>query len=419
MCLGALAAAAGLFTGTTAFAQQSEITVWAWASYTPSLVAEYEAEFPDRKVNLINPGAGAELYLKLRNALRAGSGLPDVSQIAFSMVPSFAITKSLTDLAPYGLAKHQSEFIPWTWKQLTDGDKLYSMPWDIGPLAMFYRQDIFDKYGLAVPKTWQEFLDDGEKLRGQTKDVYMTSGNFNQPDWFNSMVWQAGGRLYAVDGENVTIKLNGPEAQKVAGLWQTMLDKGYVDAAPSYNTDWFARMDAGQYASWIAPKWAATRLTAASSASMGKWRIAPLPQWQAGDKAYGDWGGSVLIVPKGAAHPEAAAQFIEWVLAGKGAELSSSKGGLWPTKLAILDAPGFMDQSNELFGDQKINPIFFDAAANVSLDWQYSPFQDFIDPQIADKLSAAATGATTLPKALDALQAAATDYAQQQGFTVK
>jgi multiple sugar transport system substrate-binding protein len=404
---------------TAANAQQSEITVWAWASYSPSLVEAYEAEFPDRKVNLINPGAGAELYLKLRNALRAGSGVPDVSQIAFSMVPSFAITKSLTDLAPYGLKQHESEFIPWTWKQLTDGDKLYSMPWDIGPMALYYRQDIFDKYGLGVPKTWQEFLDDGAKLREQTTDVYMTSGNFNQPDWFNSMVWQAGGRLYSVNGADISINLNGPEARKVAHLWQTMLDKGYVDSAPSYNTDWFARMDAGQYATWIAPKWAMTRLTAASSAGIGQWRIAPLPQWQPDDKAYGIWGGSVLIVPKGAANPEAAAQFVEWVMTGHGAELSSGPGGLWPTKLSILNSEEFENQSNKLFGEQKVNPIFFEAASNVSLDWQYSPFQDFIDPQIADKLSAAALGSGTLSTALDALQATATDYATQQGFTVK
>jgi multiple sugar transport system substrate-binding protein len=415
--LSALTLAAAMLPGSAASAQESEITVWSWASTVPDAVAAYQAANPGRKVNLVNPGSGNDLYLKLRNALRAGSGLPDVSQVQFSMVSSFALTDSLTDLSSYGLGEMKDLYIPWVWDQINGSGKIYSLPWDIGPVAMYYREDLFQKYGLEVPRTWQDMLTQGEKLHQQTSDVFMTSGNFNQPDWFSSMVWQAGGRMYTVDGDKIDININSPEAMKVAEFWQSMLDKKYVDTAPSYNTDWFAGMDAGRYATWIAPKWATNRLTAASSQGMGHWRIAPIPQWQEGGKVSANWGGSVLIVPKGSINPEAAAHFIKWMLSGDGAAYFA-KGGLWPTEEAILQSPEFVNQAHEIYGDQKVNQVFLEAASNVSLDWQYSPFQDYVDAQVADKLSAASIGNITLVDALNQLQDIVSNFAQQQGFMV-
>lgn len=417
-----LAVAAGLagtlFSTASVQAQVTELTVWAWASQTPPIVEAFNAANPDIHVTLVNPGAGPELYLKLRNAMRAGSGVPDIAQVQFSMLPAFEITGSLTDLAPYGLDKYAQDFIPWTWDALsTDDGKVYSLPWDVGPVAMYYRKDIFEKYGLEVPTTWEQFEAQARKLREQTKDTYMTSTPFNMADFFPALVWQAGGRMFEINGTDVKVTIDSPESQAVADYWQRLIDDDLVATDAGYNTDWFAGMDAGRYATWVGPKWATNRLTAASSQGMGQWRIAPMPTWEEGQVASANWGGSVLMVPTGAPNAEAAAKFIEWALAGPGAQMFV-EAGMWPTKLSILQSEEFRAQTHEVYADQRVNEVFSQMAENIDNNYQYSPFQDFVDTQFSDELSAAGEGTGTLKEALARLQASVTQYAKDQGFSV-
>lgn len=48
------------------------------------------------------------------------------------------------------------QFFDFAWKQVTFGDTgVYAIPQDTGPMAMFYRKDLFEKYGVEVPKTWR------------------------------------------------------------------------------------------------------------------------------------------------------------------------------------------------------------------------------------------------------------------------
>jgi multiple sugar transport system substrate-binding protein len=405
-----------MFVGT-AHAQVAELTMWSWASQAPTVVDAFNAENPDIKVTLVNPGAGPDLYLKLRNAMRAGSGVPDIAQVQFSMLPAFEITGSLTDLAPYGLDKYSADFIPWTWDALSNEGKVYSLPWDVGPVGMYYRKDIFEQYGLTVPTTWEEFEAQARRLREQTQDTYMSSAPFNMADFFPALVWQAGGRMFEINGTDVKITIDSPESQAVAEYWQRLIDDDLVATDAGYNTDWFAGMDAGKYATWIGPKWATNRLTAASSKGMGQWRIEKMPTWQPGEVASANWGGSVLMVPTGAPNAEAAAKFIEWALAGPGADLFVAQG-MWPTKVSILESEAFKTQTHEVYGDQQVNLVFTEMANNIDNDYQYSPFQDFVDSQFTDELSAAAEGNGTLKEALARLQASVTQYAKDQGFNV-
>ena len=113
---------------------------------------------------MVNAGQGLDEYTKLRTALKAGTGAPDVVQIEYSYIPTFTITKNLLDLAPYGANDLKNDFVDWTWKQVSDGDKVYAIPQDTGPLGMLYRKDVFDKYKIKVPTTWDEFATSAEAL---------------------------------------------------------------------------------------------------------------------------------------------------------------------------------------------------------------------------------------------------------------
>jgi multiple sugar transport system substrate-binding protein len=44
------------------------------------------------------------------------------------------------------------------------GGDIFGLPMDSGPMALFYNKDVFDKYGVKVPTTWQEYLEAARKI---------------------------------------------------------------------------------------------------------------------------------------------------------------------------------------------------------------------------------------------------------------
>ena len=74
------------------------LTWWAWAPQDKQLVTAFEKLYPKVKVNLVNAGTGTAEYTKLQNAIKAGSGVPDIAQIEYYALPQFALGGSLANL---------------------------------------------------------------------------------------------------------------------------------------------------------------------------------------------------------------------------------------------------------------------------------------------------------------------------------
>ena len=220
---------------------------------------------------MINAGQGGDEYTKLRAALKAGSGLPDVCHLEFQLVRSFEQLKALADIGPSANA-HKDEFAAWAWGQVSDGDKVYAMPWDSGPIAVLYRNDVFDKYSLTVPKTWAEFADQAIKLHEAAPDVFLTDSTFSDGGWTTSLLWQAGWRPFEVNGAEIRIQVNGDVAKKFAAYWQKLIDAKAIDAKPGFVTEWYTSLDEGRYATWLTAGWGPVFLTSFAKKSSGKWR---------------------------------------------------------------------------------------------------------------------------------------------------
>jgi len=126
----------------------TDLTFWTWVPNIKKEVAVFEKKYPAIHVKVVNAGQGEPQYTKLRTALKAGSGAPDLAQIEFQYIPTFSITKSLEDLRPYGAEQHANTFVDWTWNQVKGSNgEIWAYPQDTGPMGMLYRKDIFDKYG--------------------------------------------------------------------------------------------------------------------------------------------------------------------------------------------------------------------------------------------------------------------------------
>ena len=395
------------------------LTFWTWVPNIAQEVALFQKKYPNIKVNVINAGQGLDQYTKLRTALKAGKGAPDVVQIEYSYVPTFTITKDLLDLAPYGANDIRDDFVDWTWKQVSDGDAVYAIPQDTGPLGMLYHKDVFDRYGLTVPRTWEQFAEQGKKLHAANPSISMTNFANNDAGQTFGYAWQAGARPFKVNGSDITIAVNSPEMKKFADFWSPLVQSGVVSTDPDFNNDWYAGLTSGRYATWITAAWAPVFLQSSAAKSAGKWRAARIPQWADGQDVSGNWGGSTSAVTKQTQHPAAAAALAMFLNHDPESSLMmSSKQFLFPPLKKTLASPAFVDQAAAFYGGQKVNALFADISATVATDFQWSPFNTYVTSTNNEILGGALAKKSPLSPALDKWQSSLVSYAKDQGFTV-
>ena len=80
------------------------------------------------------------------------------------------------------------------------GDAVYGLPQDSGPMALFYNKEVFDKSGIEVPTTWDEYVEAAKKLHAADPKTYITNDT-GDAGFTTSMIWQAGGTPFKTDGK--------------------------------------------------------------------------------------------------------------------------------------------------------------------------------------------------------------------------
>jgi len=397
-----------------------QLTMWSWNPNLQESLDIFEQAYPNIKVNAVNAGQGLPQYMKMRTAKRAGSGLPDLCLCEFQMVPSMRQAGILLDIAPYGAGTFKQDYVDWSWRQVQDGNAIYGMPSDSGPIALLYRQDLFDAHKLNPPATWDEFAEAAIKLRRDAPDIFLTDMQLNVGSWFLALGWQAGSRPFEVSGTTVTIRVNDEPAKKVAAFWQKLIDAHAVDIAPGSTAEWYQSYDRGRYASWITAAWGPIFLSQFARSSAGKWRVAPIPQWKAGDKVSANFGGSTAAVTTQTKHPHEATQVAMFLTHDpRVIQERIDRHFAFPTLKNVLDSEAFQDRPFPFYGNQPINRIFVESSREVDGSYQWSPFQDYVNELLGNDMSAAASGSMSLVASLDQVQRKLVAFAKAQGFTVK
>jgi multiple sugar transport system substrate-binding protein len=396
------------------------LTFWTWVPNIAQEVALFQQKYPAIKINVVNAGQGADQYTKLRTALKAGKGAPDVAQIEYQYIPTFSITNSLVDLRPYGAAANQSKFVDWTWSQVT-GPKgeIFAYPQDTGPMGMLYRADLFQKYGIAVPKTWDDFAAAARKLHAADPKVYLTDMAANETAAWHGLIWQAGSKPYSVNGTTIGLAVNDAASKKVADYWAGLVKDGSVATDPDFTDSWFQGFSSGKYATWLTAAWGPVFLGGSAKTTAGKWRAAPLPQWDAGKPVSGNWGGSTTAVIKGTPSAIAAAKFAEFLNTDPDTtKMFNSVQNFFPATKSLLTDPTFASQKSAFFGGQTVNQTFADISGTVDSSWQWPPFLDESTKDWTETAGKALADKGDVAGATDQWQSELTTYAKNQGFTV-
>jgi multiple sugar transport system substrate-binding protein len=152
-------------------------------------------------------------------------------------------------------------------------------------------------------------------------------------------------------------------------------------------------------------------------AGKGDWRVAPMPEWTAGQAVTAENGGSGDAILKSSKNQLAAAGFLRYMNEGPGAQISASSGD-FPSSNTILDSSSFLNAAPAYFGGQQINKVLAQAAKDVLPGWSYLPFQVYANSVFPDTVGKAYTKNVSLNVGLQAWQKSSASYGTQQGFSV-
>jgi multiple sugar transport system substrate-binding protein len=400
-----------------ALQKKSTLNVWAWAPQDKDIVAAFEKKYPNVTVNLENEGTSTTEYTKLQNAIKAGSGIPDVAQIEYYALPQFALAGSVQSLDGYGFDSLKSGYATAVGDSITVNGSLDALPQDTGPMALFYNEKIFKQYGLTVPTTWDQYVADAVKLHAANPSEYITSDT-GDPGFVTSMVWQAGGDPFKVSSAtDVTINTQDAGTKKFAAQWDQLEEKGLLAQTTGWTSQWFTQLGNGQIATLVTGAWMPDDLETSAAAGSGDWRVAPMPTYTAGTAASAENGGSSYAVMKASSNSLVAAGFVQFLATQPGEQILANEGG-FPALTSILSSASFQSQAPAYFGGQKINTVLSAAASSVLPGWSYMPFQVYANSIFPDTVGKAYSGKTDIYSAISAWYKASAGYGSGQGFSV-
>jgi multiple sugar transport system substrate-binding protein len=411
---------ATVLAGGSCSSSATKITFWAWVPGIGRAVTAFNKSHPSICVTLADVGAGDPEYTKLSDALKAGSGAPDVAEVEFDELPSFEVQHQVVNLAKYGADAYKSDFVPWAWDEVSQGSAVYAMPSDSGPVGFYYNAKQLAKYHIAPPATWADFAADAAKLHTAEPGSYLTNFAGTDLQWIMSLMAQDNAFPFSYSGgSKVTIDWTGPAQMSFASYWQNMLAKHELNTVTDISAPAFADMDKGIDASWISSAWGPSYFAPDAKVSVGDWEAAPIPQWTAGAHVAANWGGSTYPVFTQSAHPAQAAEFSEWLTASSASWniVKTPPSSLFPTYVPLLSSTSFKDLTYPISGSSTPNVTFTGEAPEI-VGVQWPPFMTFALTQCDTTFAGVMNGKETLQQAFSAFQGQLVSYAKQQGFTV-
>ncbi|MBQ0854897.1 sugar ABC transporter substrate-binding protein [Streptomyces sp. BH-SS-21] len=384
----------------------TRITFWSALRGSQEVVDAFNRTHKSVQVDFQQiPSGGQGGYAKLSNAARAGNA-PDVATIEYPQVPGFAIdgvARDITDLVSDSLRR---KLLPQALAQTTFEKRVFSVPLDVEPMVMHYRTDLFDRYGLQVARTWDEFAEQARAVRRKAPDRRLVLFPTDGMTQFAAYAWQAGAQWFDTSQGAWNVSLADAPSRRVAEYWQRLIDRDdvFVNAVESRQSD--AQIGNGLVLTRLSGAWDAGAQMNARPGQKGLWRIAALPQWDTGSPSVGTHGGSTFAVTKDSRRPEAAMEFIEWQVSHPDAlraRLSSGNSSQYPA------APGLVSVGREAFdrsyyGGQDIYGLYEQEAAKIGEGWLWGPRMSATQRVMQDSFARVGGGQGSLAESLRTAQ---------------
>lgn len=301
----------------------AEIRVWIVGTDTPQEARDYltetfEEENPGSTL-VIEEQAWGGLVDKLTTAL-SGSDSPDVVEVGNTQAAAFTTAGAFLDLSGEYEALGGDDLLPGFVEAGTADGAFYAAPYYSGARVVFYDTAMYERLGLEVPTTLDEYVANGQAIAEAEPGV---SGiYFPGQDWYNALpfIWENGGEIATVEDGVWTPGFSSDEA--LEGLRQVQEAMTTASAAPKDGNEAEAQVPfcAGEIGQLSAPSWFKWSILAAADAeapgcpekeeTLGVFALPGLD----GGAAQVFAGGSNIAVSARSANPDLATEALRIML---------------------------------------------------------------------------------------------------------
>ncbi|MFI5697253.1 ABC transporter substrate-binding protein [Kribbella sp. NPDC051586] len=249
----------------------------------------------------------------LQTAFQSGQG-PDIFLISPGDFLRYSNGGVLQDLGSALPDEARKDYLPGLLEARSVDGKVYGLPMEIEPLAMYYSEAAFESAGLSeadLPKTWDQTIAIAQKLTNSKRYGVMFEtlpGYYQNFTWYPFM-WQGDGNAVK-DGKSA---FDSPAAVQALKFWGDTIKNKVAPrkALGDGGGDVVSNLGSGAAAMQQSGIWAVADMR--TKAKNFKYGIIPLPTPDGG-KAATDLGGWAFVANSKGKNPEAAAKFIAWAL---------------------------------------------------------------------------------------------------------
>lgn len=340
----ALAAGAIVLAGCssspgTGEVESGEIRVWLVGADTPQeardyLITTFADENPGSTL-VIEEQQWTGLVDTLTTAL-SSSDSPDIVEVGNTQAPAFTSVGAFRDLSGIYEELGGDDLLPGFVEAGSYDGTLYAAPYYSGARIVFYNTAQYEKAGVSVPTTLDEYVANAGALAGALPGV---SGVYwPGQDWYNALpfIWENGGEVAVFENGTWDAQLSSPES--LAGLAQVAEVMASSKAPKDGDeTDVWVPFREEEGATLSAPSWAYWSIVAdgdgketALTDSLGYFAL----PGKSGGAAQVFAGGSNIAISAKSAHPELAESALKIIFSDEYQSILAANG-LVPAKQSL------------------------------------------------------------------------------------
>lgn len=349
-----------------AMAQKITITVAAFPAVDEIVKDSLEVwkkKNPDVEVKVVGREY-ADHHTAMTTALATSTGLPDIMTIEYGYLGRFAQSGGLEDLekAPYQVGRHASKWVAYALAQgRAPQQGQVAIPTDIGPGALFYRNDLLMKAKVTesdLTQSWDGFIQSGQKIKKDT-GAYLVAHARDIKDIVIRTGIPAGHGVY-FDDKGQSVIDSSPRFKRGFELALQIRAQGLDAKVNAWSNEWAESLKRGTVTVQMMGAWLGGHLQNwLAPQTSGLWRSTVLPE-----RVATSWGGTFYAIPKKAVNKELAWDLIQHLtLNSKQQQMAFEKFNAFP---ALIEA-----QSGDFFNQ----PVAFLGGQKARAEWKASAAQ--------------------------------------------
>jgi len=329
--------------------------------YSDELLASYTEEHPNVTVKQVKAAKSEDARNNLTTKLAAGGeGLADIEAIEVDWLPELMQYPDLfEDLADPAL---DGRWLDWKVQQATTTDgKVIGYGTDIGPEAICYRADLFEKAGLPTDRakvaellggadaTWEKYFEVGKQFVAKSDAA-----------WFDGAVPTYQGMVNQLTdayedpatGEPKDLKTNTAVKDLYDQVLAASIDDELSAGLEQWQPDWDAGFQKSAFATMLCPAWMTGPIEERSGGVEG-WDVADV--FPGGG---GNWGGSFLTVPASGDNAAAAKELAAWLTDPAQQTTAFENAGTFPSQVDAQSSEQVQSFTNPFFNEAPVGQIF-------------------------------------------------------------